>query len=85
MKYASILKSRLDSGSSLEEAITHLRIIGASPRDVMKALIETRKVNLGEAKLILQNSKAWKDITVKAEKLRGKVVKTIRNASNKPL
>lgn len=83
MKYSDILKSKLDSGSSLEEAISQLKTIGASPTDVMKALLETRKIDLGEAKVILGKSKAWKSIQTKADKLHGKIMIRIKKGAEK--
>jgi hypothetical protein len=69
MKYGNVLKSRLDSGSSLEEGLTHLRMMGASPIEVMRALFETKSVNLGEARSILGKSEAWKGMTGNARRL----------------
>jgi hypothetical protein len=85
MKYGNVLKLKLDSGSSLEEAILHLRMLGASPIEIIKALMQTKRINLGEAKMILGKSDAWKEIARNAGKLHKRVLTTIRKASNKSL
>ena len=81
MQYGRVLKSKLDSGSSLEEALTHLRMMGASPGEVMKALIETKGLGLGEAKSILGKPEAWRGIKKNAHKLHERIMTTIRKAS----
>jgi hypothetical protein len=78
MKYGNVFKLKLDSGSSLEEAILHLRMMGASPMEIMKALMQTKRISLGEAKMILGKSEAWKDMARNADKMHKRILTTIK-------
>lgn len=81
MNYGRILKAKLDSGCSLEEALLHLRMKGASPLDVARALVTTKGVHPGEAKRMLTKPGAWKGVRQKVDGLHRKVLERVRKAS----
>jgi len=81
MNYGRILKTKLESGCSLEEALLHLRMTGASPMDVARALVTTKGVSPGEAQRMLTKPGAWKGVRQKVDGIRRKVLERVRKAS----
>ena len=57
--FPQILRSRLDAGASLEEALAHLREVGSNPVSTIKAICNVLEVDLREAKQIFGGSPAW--------------------------
>jgi hypothetical protein len=58
-RFAALLASLLSQGVSLEAALAHLKVEGATPIEAIKAIAQVQAVSAGEAKRLFSQSPAW--------------------------
>jgi ribosomal protein L7/L12 len=76
--FAPLLRSRLQGGASLEDALASLRQAGATPVGTIKAVREVLGVDLREAKGIFDASPAWRLEAAAGHQLHEEVLRMLR-------
>lgn len=61
LDYSKELRLKLADGKTLEDALTELRMAGASIFDCIVSLRTFRRCEIAEAKRIVETSSAWSD------------------------
>lgn len=77
MNYTGELKKKLKRGDSIDSALLHLRKIGASPVETIKAIKEVKNVGLDEAKALFTQSEAWSDVAEQSDKLHEEILNAL--------
>lgn len=76
-RYSTALTKILAEGGSLEEALSQLKHMGATPVEVIKTIRLTQGINLGEAKQVFCASAAWAYEVAEGDKMHQEVISAV--------
>ena len=79
-----LARAQRSSGKELEDVLSGLRGRGASIIDCLKIVREVEQVDLGRAKLIVDESRTWADAGESNRQLRAQVARTLKRKPREP-
>jgi ribosomal protein L7/L12 len=81
-RFLDLARDLRSKGMDLNDVLTELRDSGATIIESVKVVREIEQVNLGQAKLIVDQSATWRDAYASNVALRDEVVRAIDGADD---